>query len=156
MFIIFFNPTAIIIAAIIIILVMLAGVMEIIVFLSVIAYIILEIMFTLSTYEYVILPSYKYSTLIIRIVTWSISILIFFSQIVEYYHQNSIGGLLIGALIALFGIYAWLFIICLYYKIESKYLESKSYNAIVDILLSLIIPIIVGMLMVGTVHSLLS
>lgn len=155
MFIIFFNPTVIIITAIIIILVMVAGLMEIITVLSIIAYIILEIIFTLNKYEYVILPSYKYTTLIIRIITWGISILIFFSQIVEYYHKNSIGGLLIGGVLALLGIYAWLFILSFYYEIESKYLKSKSYNAIIDILLSLIIPIIIGILMVNIVNSLL-
>ncbi len=155
MIIYFFNPTGIIIAAVIIILVMAAGLMEIITVLSVIVYIILEILLTIFKYEYINLPSYKYATLVIRIIVWGISINRFFAQIVKYYNENSLGGLIVGGLVMLFGVYAWLLILSIYYEIELKYLESKSYNGIIDVSLSLIIPIIVGITMVNAVHSLL-
>ena len=155
MFIYFFNPTVLIISIIIIILVMMAGLMEIITILSVIAYIILEIAFTLTKYEYVTLPSYKYFTLIARIIIWGISINRFFAQIVKYYNEHSLGGLIIGGFITFFGICAWLLILSIYHEIESKYLESQSYNEVIDISLSLIIPIITGVIMVNIVHSIL-
>lgn len=155
MIIYFFNPTGIIIAAVIIVLVMAAGLMEIVTVLSVIVYIILEILLTIFKYEYIDLPSYKYATLVVRIIVWGISINRFFAQIVKYYNENSLGGLIVGGLVMLFGVYAWLLILSIYYEIELKYLESKSYNGIIDVALSLIIPIIVRITMVNAVHSLL-
>lgn len=155
MIMIFFNPTVLIITAVIIMLVVLAGLMEIITVLSVIVYIVLEIVFTYSKYEYISLPTYKYITLISRIIIWGISINRFFSQIVKYYNENSLWGLIIGGIAICFGLYAWLLILSIYYEIESKYLESQSYNAVMDISLSLIIPIITGYTMVHVIHSIL-
>ena len=155
MIMIFLNPTVLIITAVIIMLVVLAGLMEIITVLSVIVYIVLEIVSTYSKYEYISLPTYKYVTLISRIIIWGISINRFFSQIVKYYNENSLWGLIIGGIVICFGLYAWLLILSIYYEIESKYLESQSYNAVMDISLSLIIPIITGYTMVHVIHSIL-